>query len=118
MFIGGRLAWATISDIIGSRKTFMIFTFGSIPIYMYLPTLVETIIGTGEASNLPLYTFCAGTTLAVSIMGGVFSVLPAYEADLYGAKFVGAIHGRMLLGMSAASIAGKLSVFVSFSILV
>jgi hypothetical protein len=31
---------------------------------------------------------------ALSIMGGVFAVLPAYEADLYGAKYIGAIHGR------------------------
>ena len=27
-------------------------------------------------------------------MGGVFAVLPAYEADLYGTKYIGAIHGR------------------------
>ena len=29
-------------------------------------------------------------------MGGVFAVLPAYEADLYGAKYIGAIHGRLV----------------------
>ena len=29
-------------------------------------------------------------------MGGVFAVLPAYEADLYGAKYIGAIHGRLI----------------------
>ena len=29
-------------------------------------------------------------------MGGVFSVLPPYEADLYGSKYVGAIHGKFL----------------------
>ena len=29
-------------------------------------------------------------------MGGVFAVLPAYEADLYGTKYIGAIHGRLV----------------------
>ncbi len=33
-----------------------------------------------------LAAFCGSTVLAVSVMGGVFSVLPAYEADLYGSK--------------------------------
>ena len=30
------------------------------------------------------------------MMGGVFAVLPAYEADLYGTKYIGAIHGRLV----------------------
>lgn len=103
--LGGRLGWAAISDWIGRRPVFTLFTVGSIPLYMYMPTLVDTIITTKEA--LPLYAFCGGTTLAVSMMGGMFSCLPALEADLFGAKYVGAIHGRMLLFMSAASIGGN-----------
>ena len=39
-------------------------------------------------------------------MGGVFSVLPAYEADLYGSKYVGAIHGRFLTFGAVATIVG------------
>ncbi len=57
--------------------------------------------------HLPLYGFCISATLAVSAMGGVFAILPTYEADLFGAKFVGAIHGRMLLFSSAAALAGE-----------
>jgi len=49
----------------------------------------------------------ASTMMAISMMGGVFAILPAYEADLFGTKFVGAIHGRMLLFSSAAALAGK-----------
>ena len=45
--------------------------------------------------------------MAVSMMGGVYAILPAYEADLFGTKFVGAIHGRMLLFSSAAALAGE-----------
>ena len=39
-------------------------------------------------------------------MGGVFAVLPAYEADLYGAKYIGAIHGRFLTFAAAATVLG------------
>jgi MFS family permease len=102
--LGGRLGWAAVSDAIGRRNTFMLFTAGSIPLYIMLPSMVEGVVTTG--SSVPLYTFCASTALAVSFMGGVFAILPAYEADLFGTKFVGAIHGRMLLFSSAAALAG------------
>jgi len=103
--LGGRLGWAAISDVIGRRGVFTIFTVGSIPLYLFLPTLVENVVSTG--SSLPLYGFCISAALAVSAMGGVFAILPAYEADLFGTQFVGAIHGRMLLFSSAAALAGK-----------
>merc|ERR1711978_686496 len=38
--------------------------------------------------------------------GGVFAVLPAYEADLYGSKYVGAIHGRFLTFAAVATVLG------------
>ncbi len=104
--LGGRIGWAAVSDMIGRRKTFMIFTLSSIPLYLAMPTIVGEVISSQAA--LPLYAFCAGTTVAVSMMGGGFSVMPAYEADLFGGKYVGAIHGRMLLFMSAASLGGPM----------
>ena len=39
--LAGRLVWATLSDKIGSRTTFNIFTFGSMPLYFCLPFLVN-----------------------------------------------------------------------------
>jgi MFS family permease len=102
--LGGRLGWAAISDAIGRRKTFMIFTLGSIPVYFSLPYLVEGVVSTGSA--LPLYLFCAGTAAAVSGMGGAFALFPAYEADLFGTKNIAAIHGRLLLFSSTAGLVG------------
>eukprot|EP01038_Epipyxis_sp_PR26KG_P008254 gene8254-11169_t len=102
--LGGRLGWAAVSDVIGRRATFMIFTGASVPVYLALPSLVEGVVSTG--STIPLYGFCASTVMAISMMGGVFALLPAYEADLFGSKYVGAIHGRMLLFSSAAALAG------------
>jgi hypothetical protein len=49
---------------------------------------------TGALANAYLGAFCGLTVAAISVMGGTFSVLPAYEADLYGPKYVQAIHGR------------------------
>lgn len=102
--LGGRLAWAAFSDKVGRRATFMLLTGMSIPIYMSLPTIVDQVITT--QSSVPLYLFCAGTTAAVTMMGGNFSVMPAYEADLFGAKYIGAIHGRMMFFLGAASLSG------------
>ena len=49
-----------------------------------------------SASRVQVYLtmFCASTVAVISILGGTFAVLPAYEADLYGPKYVGPIHGR------------------------
>ena len=106
--LGGRLGWAAISDAIGRRATFFAFTLGSIPLYFSVPYLVESAVSTGSA--IPLYGFCASTAIAVSIFGGIYAVLPAYEADLFGAKNVGPIHGRMLVFSSAAALLGPYTV--------
>lgn len=52
----------------------------------------------------PLYVFIGTSMLALTFYGGVFSVLPAYLADVFGQKHVGAIHGRALTAWSAAAI--------------
>jgi len=102
--LGGRLFWASTSDYIGRRATFATITCASVPIYMSLPYLADSVISTQAAT--PLYIFCAGTTLAVINMGGNFSVMPAYEADLFGSKYIGAVHGRMMMFLGAASLSG------------
>ena len=53
--LGGRLGWAAVSDWIGRRRTFIIFTAGSIPLYLALPTLVQTVVSSGSA--VPLFGF-------------------------------------------------------------
>jgi hypothetical protein len=91
--------------MIGRRNTFYTFTFGSIPLYACLPTLINSVVTSG--STLPLYGFVGSTVLATTMMGGTYAIMPAYEADLYGTKYVGAIHGRFLLfGAALAGVAG------------
>ena len=103
-----------MSDAIGRRKTFYVFTLASLPLYLAVPTLVNSVVSTG--GEMPLYGFCATTVFAISIFGGVYAILPAYEADLYGSKNVGAIHGRMLLFSSTAALVGEFVVCRRFSV--
>jgi hypothetical protein len=42
--------------------------------------------------------------------GGGFATVPAYLADLFGTRMVGAIHGRLLTAWSAAGIFGPVIV--------
>ena len=37
---------------------------------------------------------------------GMYAALPAYESDLFGSKYVGGIHGRMLMYSAAAALSG------------
>ena len=53
-------------------------------------------------SLIPLMLFTGGTMAAITCYGGLFSVLPAYLADVFGQKHVGAIHGRALTAWSGA----------------
>ena len=104
--LGGRLGWSAFSDKFGRRSTFHLIALGSLPLYFSVPFLVDSVVSTQSA--LPLYIFCGSTALAISLYGGAYAALPAYEADIFGSKYVGAIHGRFLLASSAASLAGPM----------
>ena len=106
--LGGRIGWAALSDKIGRRNTFNIFTFGAVPIFSCLPFCINQVVTTptGPLAAAYLGLFVASTVASVSILGGVLAVLPAYEADLYGPKYVQAIHGRFLVCASLSTVAG------------
>merc|ERR1711915_1130405 len=82
--------------------------FIALPLYATIPFLITKCMSdpTGPLAPYYLAAFCGSTVLALSVMGGVFAVLPAYEADLYGSKYIGAIHGRFLTFAACATIAG------------
>ena len=71
---------------------------------LVVPQLVDSVVTTGSA--MPLYAFVGTTVFAITCMGGCYALLPAYEADLFGAKYVGPIHGRMLLASTGAAFIG------------
>ena len=64
--------------------------------------------------DMPLF---ASTTAAAALAGGIYSVLPAYQAELYGQKHVGSIYGMTMLYGSLAALIGTLLLFLLLSLL-
>jgi hypothetical protein len=48
--------------------------------------------------------------LIFTMYGGGFATIPAYLADVFGTKFVGGIHGRLLTAWSTAGVLGPLAI--------
>ena len=80
------------------------FTLSSIPLYLSLPYFINSAVT--EAAPMPVFAFIASTVGAISVMGGTYAILPAYEADLFGAKNIGATHGVMMIYSAAAALLG------------
>jgi hypothetical protein len=45
-----------------------------------------------------------------TMYGGGFATIPAYLADIFGTRYVGGIHGRLLTAWSAAGVLGPLAI--------
>jgi MFS family permease len=99
--IAGRIFWASLSDRIGRRLTYAIF-------FMLGLTLYASIPWTASIGSLALFVgfFC----IILTMYGGGFATIPAYLADMFGTKMVGAIHGRLLTAWSVAGVLGPVLV--------
>ncbi|HEX7914696.1 OFA family MFS transporter [Rudaea sp.] len=93
----GRLGWASLSDKIGRKMTYVVFFVLGIVLYCSLPTFGHL----GLAAP-----FVLAVCIILSMYGGGFATVPAYLADLFGTQMVGAIHGRLLTAWSAAGLVG------------
>ncbi len=99
--IGGRFVWASCSDYIGRKNTYMVFLILGALLYAAIPSFAH-------ANNL--FLFAASLCIILSMYGGGFATVPAYLSDLFGTQMVGAIHGRLLTAWSAAGVFGPLLV--------
>jgi MFS family permease len=99
--IGGRFAWASFSDKIGRKATYYTFFLLGFVLYASVPFAAK-----GGALALFVGTFC----IILSMYGGGFATVPAYLADMFGTKMVGAIHGRLLTAWSTAGVLGPVLV--------
>ena len=99
--IAGRIFWASLSDYIGRKITYAIFFLLGIALYASVPW-------TAAAGSLGL--FVASFCVVLSMYGGGFATIPAYLADMFGTRMVGAIHGRLLTAWSAAGVFGPVLV--------
>jgi MFS family permease len=99
--IGGRFFWASLSDKLGRKVTYVVFFVLGALLYFSVPS-------SANAGNQLLFVgaFC----IILSMYGGGFATVPAYLADMFGTQMVGAIHGRLLTAWATAGILGPVVV--------
>jgi len=99
--IGGRFFWASLSDKLGRKMTYVVFFVLGGLLYASIPA------SAGSGSKL---LFVSAFCIILSMYGGGFATVPAYLADLFGTQMVGAIHGRLLTAWATAGILGPVVV--------
>ncbi|MFG6447850.1 OFA family MFS transporter [Roseateles sp. BYS180W] len=99
--IGGRFFWASLSDKLGRRLTYVVFFVLGAGLYASIP---------GSAATGNKLLFVAAFCVILSMYGGGFATVPAYLADLFGTQMVGAIHGRLLTAWATAGVLGPVVV--------
>ncbi len=99
--MGGRFFWASISDLIGRKNTYYAFFLLGIALYSLVPYF-------GGAGNLALFILCF--LVIISMYGGGFATVPAYLRDMFGTRYVGAIHGWLITAWSVAGVLGPVLV--------
>jgi len=95
----GRFLWASASDYLGRRNTYLIFFALQLVLFLSIPRFATQ----GQWLLFQLSLFAIFT-----MYGGGFATIPAFLADIFGPQNVGAIHGALLTAWSAAAIAGPL----------
>ena len=97
----GRFFWASTSDLIGRKATYCVFFLLGMALYALVPTAAK--VGS-------IATFVLCYLVIISMYGGGFATIPAYLRDVFGVRYVGAIHGRLLTAWSAAGVLGPVLV--------
>lgn len=99
--MGGRFIWSSASDYLGRQNTYFVFFALGAFLYAILPSL-------SGSNNVIL--FIAASAVILSMYGGGFATIPAYLADIFGTRFVGGIHGRLLTAWATAGVLGPVLV--------
>ena len=104
----GRFFWASASDYLGRKNTYFIFFGLGILLYCSIPFFAQQV--SADPAVVWLVGFYAATMLIFTMYGGGFATIPAYLADIFGTRFVGGIHGRLLTAWSTAGVLGPLAI--------
>ena len=102
--MAGRIIWASASDFIGRKNTYYCFFILGIILYSSIPISAQTFDIAPVIVWLIL--FYAATMIIFTMYGGGFATIPAYLADMFGTRYVGGIHGRLLTAWSTAGVLG------------
>lgn len=98
----GRLFWASVSDKIGRKGTYMTMFLTQAILYIMLP----------QVTNVLVFTIIACYLLAC--LGGGFAVMPSFAADSFGPTYIGKVYGFLLTAWGAAGVVGGF-VFAEFN---
>ena len=99
--MGGRFFWASVSDYIGRKNTYSVFMVLGFLLYCTVPH-------TDSIGSVAGFVGCF--LVIISMYGGGFATVPAYLKDMFGTRYVGAIHGLLLTAWSMAGIFGPVLV--------
>ena len=99
----GRIAWASISDIVGPRAVYLT---------MFVIELVAFSLISKTSDPL---AFQAIVLVIVTCYGGGFSCMPAFLSELFGSSHLSTVHGRILSAWGLAGLAGPLLIGYVFS---
>jgi len=95
----GRFLWATLSDQLGRRRTFALFFASQAGMFGIMTSLAK-------ARLFGWFMLCL--FMIFSMYGGGFATMPAFLADMFGARNVGAVHGVILTAWSMAGAVGPI----------
>ena len=95
---GGRIFCASASDYLGRPNTYIGFF------------LIEIIAFWMLSFTSNPYLFQSIIFVIVACYGGGFSCMPAYISDIFGTKWLSAIHGRILTAWGVAGIVGPMTI--------
>ena len=104
----GRFVWASASDYMGRKNTYTIFFGLGILLYCSIPYFAQQV--SVNPAVVWLVGFYAATMIIFTMYGGGFATIPAYLADIFGTRYVGGIHGRLLTAWSTAGVLGPLAI--------
>ncbi len=106
--MGGRFFWASLSDYLGRKTTYTVFFVLGTALYLSIPYTAEQV--SASPAMVWLVVFYGATMIIFTMYGGGFATIPAYLADIFGTRFVGGIHGRLLTAWSTAGVLGPLAI--------
>ena len=90
-----------MSDYIGRKNTYFCFFVLGTVLYALVPW-------TGSLGSVTLFVLCF--LVILSMYGGGFATVPAYLRDMFGTRYVGAIHGMLITAWSMAGVFGPVLV--------
>ena len=99
--MGGRFFWASTSDYHRPQEHLLRVHGARLLLYCAVPY-------TGTIGSVAGFVLCF--LVIISMYGGGFATVPAYLKDMFGTRYVGAIHGLLLTAWSMAGIFGPVLV--------